>query len=475
MTATLKPVRRPPRLKAMIDLLKSEPGYYLNFEEQATHELLAFKNGILDDRFGAVHLVLNDTAEGRELIQQLKFDYPIHYIDRTYIRNAKTPEFDKFLQPIFTDNTTEGLSEEEIIKRRDETIDFFMRLAGYTEIAGNIEQIFVMLMGLGNNGKSYLMNLIREVIGRDEFGDAEGQELLENTLGKIIRNTIADSAGKRWCYFSETNGNNQKTDVDEVKRLADEGVNTDARKHENQRPKTQNFTPWASMNDMLNFNKPLTYSILRRLMPIWFTHKFNSNPDAAEKDGKAKIWKIVAQKEGDEIFSRLIDEALAYLAAKEKGYNGLLPLPEYLNNRRAELLADAASIDFIETHFLPAPKKSLDENAVLISQRDIEQMYVNYMKKTGRIHELDVSTKDPTMDAYGNFEKITKNSKARNDLRSAFNVLGFGDYETGRARANYIWVCIRQMDRPKNYERNLMDLPQKIINKYAVDLTAKTV
>ena len=117
----------------------------------------------------------------------------------SYRRSAKCPRFLQFLQTSF--------------KGDEETIAFVHRVLGYTLTGITREQVFFLLLGDGENGKSTLMNLFRDLLG--EYGvHTPTETLMVRQHDNMIPNDLARLVGKRMVTAAEQHWKRQ---LDEAK------------------------------------------------------------------------------------------------------------------------------------------------------------------------------------------------------------------------------------------------------------------
>jgi putative DNA primase/helicase len=112
-------------------------------------------------------------------------DYLTIQLPHDYIENAQTPEFDKFLDSIFSYNPAtfdpSVASEQKILELHEDKADIIRALweaIGYTLTADtSIEVSFWFLGTTGANGKSTLCKVIREVVGPANSSAAQIEQL----------------------------------------------------------------------------------------------------------------------------------------------------------------------------------------------------------------------------------------------------------------------------------------------------------
>lgn len=112
--------------------------------------LLPCNNGVVDLRTGK----LQDGRPGDYLLRSIPHDYAGF--------NASSPVWEQTLSSIFDGNKS--------------VIDFLQRLLGYVLMGNPREHIFVVMWGLGRNGKGIIMGALFHVLG--EFAQAIATEFL---------------------------------------------------------------------------------------------------------------------------------------------------------------------------------------------------------------------------------------------------------------------------------------------------------
>ena len=172
------------RLKAMIELVKSEPGIGVVPQQLDTDPwLLAVENGVVNLRTGILRP--HDRADLITKIAPVRFD-----------AQATCPTWNAFL--------------ERIMSERQPLIAFVQRVVGYTLCGDTSERSLFVLHGVGANGKSTLLDTIRSLLG--DYAARTPVETLLVKHGNSIPNDVARLQGKRYVYASE---------ADEGRRLAE--------------------------------------------------------------------------------------------------------------------------------------------------------------------------------------------------------------------------------------------------------------
>lgn len=128
-----------PRINALPDLLRCEPGIYVNVDAlDRDPYLLNCRNGTVDLRTGALRP--HDRSDLLTKLAAVAFD-----------DSAPCPTWTRFLERIFGGD-------------RD-LIEFVQRLMGYCATGSIREQILAIFHGGGQNGKSTLLEAVRRVLG----------------------------------------------------------------------------------------------------------------------------------------------------------------------------------------------------------------------------------------------------------------------------------------------------------------------
>jgi putative DNA primase/helicase len=166
-----------PRLNAMLDLARSEPGMPILPGQLDAHPwLLNCANGTLDLRTG-------------QLREHRREDYLTKLCPTEYHADVPCPLWLRFLDAIFGGDA--GL------------IRFVQRLLGYCLTGDVSEQILPIFHGGGSNGKSVLVNVIMEALGGD-YAMKAAHSLLMTSRGERHPTEVADLFGKRFVVVSET-------------------------------------------------------------------------------------------------------------------------------------------------------------------------------------------------------------------------------------------------------------------------------
>lgn len=119
----------------------------------------------------------------------------------TFDPKARCPTFIDFITTITKE------SAEPDAKPRPELVDFLRKYAGYTLTDDVREQIIVLLVGVGSNGKSTLREILQYICG--EYAETTGAETFMVKRAGGIPNDLAALAGARMVAISESNAGAQ--------------------------------------------------------------------------------------------------------------------------------------------------------------------------------------------------------------------------------------------------------------------------
>jgi len=247
---------RDQRIRAMLNLAQSEPGIPVTIDEMDSDPwLFNCRNCTIDLRTGQPR-----PHNADDLLMQIS---PV-----SYDAGAKCPEWLRFM------DTVTG-SDKEVVS--------LLRRAMGMSLTGDVRtQVLLFLYGIGCNGKSTFLSIIRELTG--SYGLKANMSLftVRNKGDNGPNESLANLRGKRFVMATE---------IEEGKRLAvatikdltgGEPVRAD-RKYEHEVEFDVTFKLWLSGN-----HKPVitdtTYSIWRRFKLVPFTVKIpNPQEDYSRK------------------------------------------------------------------------------------------------------------------------------------------------------------------------------------------------
>lgn len=267
------------KIAAGIKLASSHPAVLISNDEfNRDPWLLNFSNGTLDLRTGA----LRDHARN---------DYITRMVPHEFDPNAVCPMFDRFLM--------------ECMKDRKRLVQFLWRLLGYTAVGMTTEQILVLCIGEGANGKSTFMDTILKAFGRGEggYGFSANSENLLTTKGGSRHETWRMSLfGKRLVACQEVEeGRNFNESL--IKELTGSDTITGRKMRQDE----WSFDPvhqlWLCANHLPHV-RGTDEGIWRRLQVIPWDASFKDNPDRTLPE-KLKL-------EIPGIWARIAREAVAW-------------------------------------------------------------------------------------------------------------------------------------------------------------------
>jgi putative DNA primase/helicase len=213
-----------------------------------------------------------------------------------YDAKAKAPRFQQFLQQIFDGD--------------EEMIHFILRLMGHVVLGNPVEQVIVVFIGTGGNGKSKLVNMLKVILGPYAVSMAAGAITEKSHAGAAAAPELARLQFKRLSVIAEV-GNKHGIDAGLVKNLTG----------------GEDITARALYGDYVDFPPVLVPIMLtnttpkireddgglwRRLIFVEFTRSFEGAAKDSELETKLK-------RELPGIYNMLLAGAQDYLA------NGLKP------------------------------------------------------------------------------------------------------------------------------------------------------
>ena len=229
------------RLKAMVDLCRSEIGVaisYRDLDQQPMH--LAVRNGTLDLSSG--ELRPHDRAH---LLTKL--------VDIEYDADATCPVWEHTLSVLFSGDQA--------------VIDYVQRAVGYSITGDTREQVLHLCHGTGANGKSTMLDVLGLLAG--EYGQqADFSTFLERRNDSGPRNDVARLAGARLVRSSEV-GEHKRLNEGLIKSLTGGDTITARFLYSEDFEFQPQFKLWLAAN-----HKPVIrgtdYAIWRRLRLIPF-------------------------------------------------------------------------------------------------------------------------------------------------------------------------------------------------------------
>lgn len=165
------------KLKAMIELVKSEPGVGVSTSMLDQHKyVLPVQNGTINLRNGKFSLPDRDL-----LLTQIA--------GASYDPTAKAPRWEAFLLQIMAGDIA--------------LVNYIKRMIGYVLTASTAEQCLFFLYGVGANGKSTFLNIVLWLLGALGI-QAASETLMDKRSGGGTSSDLARLRGKRFVAMSES-------------------------------------------------------------------------------------------------------------------------------------------------------------------------------------------------------------------------------------------------------------------------------
>lgn len=183
------------RVKTLLKARKATAHRWEEFD--AKPNLFLCGNGVLD---------LADLRSGVRLIENRPSLKLMRASDVLYDPDAKCPIWERTVRQIFGDD--------------DEKARYFQKIVGSALSAEKHDEMLLLLRGIGNNGKSLLLEVLRKVFGGYAETLSEDSLLGKNGFGEggRARSDLAKLAGARFVYCSETSQGNRLREAD-IKRM----------------------------------------------------------------------------------------------------------------------------------------------------------------------------------------------------------------------------------------------------------------
>jgi putative DNA primase/helicase len=239
-----------PRLEAMIELAKSEPGMTVGHVAELDSDpwLIGARNGVVNLKDGTLL-----TPSPAMLITR--------QVAAKYDRGSECPRWGKFLDQLFEGD--------------QETVGFIQRAIGYTLTGTTTEEVLFICYGGGANGKSVFANVISEIMA--DYGQMAPPSLLTTRKDGDAgpRNDVARLCGARLVQINELN-QGDRLDEQVVKMLAGREMLSARFLHKEFFDFKPTAKPWLRTN-----HRPVVTGeddgIWRRIMLIPFKRKFSES------------------------------------------------------------------------------------------------------------------------------------------------------------------------------------------------------
>jgi putative DNA primase/helicase len=177
------------RQRAMLELVQHQRSIVVRVDElDARPWLFNVANGVLD--------LEHETLRAHDPVDMLTKRSPV-----VYDPQAKAPRWEEFLERVVPSS---------------EVREFLQRAAGYSLTGLAVEQVLFLLYGVGANGKTTFLEVIRAVAG--DYGQQTPAATLLSRRGDGVPNDVARLRGARFVSAVETEANRTLAEA-LVKRL----------------------------------------------------------------------------------------------------------------------------------------------------------------------------------------------------------------------------------------------------------------
>jgi putative DNA primase/helicase len=240
--------------------------------------LLNFKNGTVDLHTGQLH-------------EHEQRDYITRMVPHAFDSSATCPIFDTFLA--------------ECMGGKGRMVNFLWRLIGYSTIGVTSEQILVMCIGEGANGKSTFMNVILEALGLEEGGyawAANSENLLTTRGGNKHETWRMSLFGRRLVAALEVEEGRSFAES-LIKELTGSDRITGRKMHQDEWSYAPMYQLWLSANHLPHI-RGTDEGIWRRIMVVPWPVSFRGRED---KNMPEKL-----KEEIPGILARAVREAVAW-------------------------------------------------------------------------------------------------------------------------------------------------------------------
>lgn len=209
--------------------------------------------------------------------------------------SAKAPEWERFVEMVMPD---------------PEHRAYLQRLIGYSVIGEVVDQIFVLHIGTGGNGKGVLLDIISYIIG-EYATTGQRDSFVRKSNSNRIPADIASMEGARLVVVDELN-DNQKLDEALLKDITGGGTIKAEAKNINPWEYTPQFTLHFRTNHMPDL--PSDQSIVRRFRPIkWVVNPTSEQWDTFKSPHHSNPFNYLTKKESSGILNWILEGTRDYL------------------------------------------------------------------------------------------------------------------------------------------------------------------
>jgi P4 family phage/plasmid primase-like protien len=251
---------------------------YESIKMNKNPKLLSVRNGMIDLQTG-------------ELIERIPEHYQTFYIPIDYNPNADTSLMDKFIDNMFKS------SEKDVQK-------LLCNLLGYSISGVADKKVISVIVGDGENGKSELINIIKEVLGKKMIGTVEYEDL--SVSSGTNTDTLFNARFARMMIIIETKPNAQFNE-NKLKKISGRDTQNVQAKFKGSEEMSDECIPFIISNFKPKFSGDQT--VWNRVIPIALNMQFIDRSDVRwdedayeegnmkPKDGKF-IKELYKDKEG---------------------------------------------------------------------------------------------------------------------------------------------------------------------------------
>jgi len=211
-------------------------------------KLLSVRNGMVD-------------LETGELIERTQEHYQTFYIPIDYNPNANTELMDKFMNNMFKP------TEKDIQK-------LLSNLIGYSISGVADKKLIAVIVGDGENGKSELINIIKEVLGKKMIGTVEYEDL--SASSGTNTDTLFNARFARMMIIIETKPNAQFNE-NKLKKISGRDTQNVQAKFKGSEEMSDECIPFIISNFKPKFSGDQT--VWNRVIPIALNMQFIDKKD----------------------------------------------------------------------------------------------------------------------------------------------------------------------------------------------------
>lgn len=254
-----------------------------------------------------------------------------------------------------------------------EAIDYAQKMIGYSMTGMTTEQCLFFLYGLGNNGKSTILQVIAEILGgyaANAQPDTFSEKKMQNSSGPS--SDIARLRGKRFVYTEESS-DSVKLAEGLVKQLTGSSKITARFLNQNEFEYTPKFKIWEATN-----YKPIIHGTD---VGIWRRIRLFCFRNAVSKDKLDKLLVYKLRKEYPLILKWMVEGCVRWI--KDGGMEKGTDMPEVVEREVSQYRQDMDIIlQFVEEciNINPTPEE-MDGRHEKISIHDVFRAYKNWSKE----------------------------------------------------------------------------------------------